>query len=197
MYRAGRLTRALIKQPDIPHEVTLFTDGASRGNPGPSGAGGIIYGADGDVLLRMSSYLGVRTCNYAEYMGVLRGLIVAKALKASKVKICTDSELLVKHVTGEYVVRHPSLKELRAEVTKRARSFQQCQFSYVPRGQNVLADSLANLAVDTQRKFCLELEDPMLKVLQTEKSEVTAHVLKVRELNVAAVARRSHQLGRQ
>ena len=92
--------------------MIVACDGASRGNPGPAGAGAQITDASGVVLAEMAEGLGEATNNVAEYTAVIRGLERARELGASEVLLRSDSQLLINQLTGRYRVRTPHLQPL-------------------------------------------------------------------------------------
>lgn len=129
----------------------LHVDGGSRGNPGPAGCGIVIRDADThQVLYEAGHYLGPATNNVAEYQGLLRALAAARDLGLRSIAIRSDSELMVRQLTGQYRVKSPGLKPLFEQVRQRLSLFQKWQIQYVPREQNQRADELANLAMDAQ-----------------------------------------------
>ena len=125
----------------------LFVDGASRGNPGASGAG--IYFRHGTQSIAKRGYfLGKKTNNEAEYLALLIGLFVAKKYgDSSSIHVYSDSQLLIRQLNGEYKVRKPELQKLHKLVTDAAASFT-CSFTHVCREDNQEADRLANEGVD-------------------------------------------------
>jgi ribonuclease HI len=131
-----------------PVHWTLFVDGASRSNPGPAGAG-IELLKEGNSVARKGFFLGVKTNNQAEYLALLLGLFVARKYmqQHDKLKIITDSELLVKQFKGEYRVRNPELKKLNDRIRELLRGMHYT-ISHVVRAQNKIADKLANKAID-------------------------------------------------
>jgi len=128
---------------------TLYTDGASRGNPGRAGAGIVILAPDGDVILQKGIYLGEKTNNEAEYLALLLGLKEACKLGIKDLYIYIDSQLVVNHLKGIYKLRAKHLKPLY-EKTKQALSRFSYQISHISRDKNKLADKLANLAIDRE-----------------------------------------------
>ena len=128
--------------------VRIHIDGAARGNPGPAGAGVLILGADGTVVERTHRWLGEVTNNVAEYQALLLALERAAALGFTDLEICSDSELLVKQMNGQYKVRHPGLRELHARAVERVGGLRRVQIRHVPRELNADADALANRGID-------------------------------------------------
>jgi ribonuclease HI len=122
-------------------------DGASRGNPGPSGYGVHLELDNGEVV-EVAGWLGVTTNNVAEYSGLIEALTVARDAGATEVEIVSDSELLVKQMLGQYRVKHPNLVPLFEEARALARTFRRFSIRHTFRAGNKDADRLANLAVD-------------------------------------------------
>ncbi|HOS82462.1 MAG TPA: ribonuclease HI family protein [Methanolinea sp.] len=96
--------------------ITCYTDGASRGNPGPAAAGFVLLDSDGRVLEKKAVFLGKKTNNEAEYHAVINALAAAKKHGAHRVRICSDSQLVIRQLRGEYRVNKPGLRELCARV---------------------------------------------------------------------------------
>lgn len=132
--------------------VTVRIDGASRGNPGPSGIGAVVEFGDGRTPKELSAYIGETTNNVAEYRALLLALEEAARHTAASLTIYSDSELLVRQLRGEYKVKAQHLRPLHAEACRRLRSYPEVRILHVPREENRRADSLANLAIDQHRK---------------------------------------------
>ena len=128
--------------------ITAYIDGGARGNPGPAGYGVHVCDQSGKVLAEISKFLGHQTNNYAEYSALLAALDYAIANGYRKLKIFSDSELLVKQLRGEYKVRSPELRELYEEARARIRKLEKFQIEHVRRELNRAADRLANDAMD-------------------------------------------------
>lgn len=129
-------------------KVKIYTDGGARGNPGPAGAGYVIYDESGEVIFRGKRFLGINTNNFAEYMAIVLGLEKALELGANEVDAFLDSELVVKQVNREYKVKNPELGKLFVKVFNLSNQFSRVSFSHVRREQNNVADGLANEAMD-------------------------------------------------
>jgi ribonuclease HI len=133
-------------------EITIFTDGGARGNPGPAGSGAVIYEGRKKVA-EISEYLGIQTNNFAEYEALLLALKRTAKLFGSPVPhhvlVKMDSELIVKQMRGEYKVKNPVLKEkyTRAKMLI-AESIPHITFTHIPREHNSEADQCANDAMD-------------------------------------------------
>lgn len=135
------------------HGVVIYTDGGARGNPGPSGAGAVVY-KGGKRIAHVSKFLGIRTNNWAEYEALVLVLEAARKVLGStvpeKVMVRMDSELIVKQMKGEYRVKHPELKLQHQKVKKIiAEAFPHIAFEHVPRERNKEADRYANDAMDS------------------------------------------------
>jgi ribonuclease HI len=128
--------------------ITAYCDGGSRGNPGPSGFGVYIQDEGGNELAELSEFLGKRTNNYAEYSGLLAALNFAQEKGHQKLRVISDSELMVKQIKGQYKVNSPELRPLYEEAKRRIGRLEQFRIEHVLRGKNQQADRLANLAMD-------------------------------------------------
>jgi ribonuclease HI len=132
-------------------ELTIYTDGASRNNPGEAGAGVFIL-RDGKAVEKIARYLGTTTNNIAEYTAAIIGFERAVKLGASKVRLCADSELLVKQLNGQYRVKNEGLRPLYQKVKELIAKIGSVEVQYIPREMNKEADALANKAIDEKIK---------------------------------------------
>jgi len=130
----------------------LYTDGASRGNPGKAGAGIAILDEQGNELVGAAEYLGVCTNNEAEYKALLCGLSRCGEFGRGRLKIHLDSELVVKQILGQYRVKHPNLIPLFNQTRQRLSQFASYTIIHVRREKNSRADQLANQAIDNPAK---------------------------------------------
>lgn len=143
----------------VPHEKAkhvswkVFVDGASRNNPGPSGAGIVIMKND-EPVVQEGFYLGKRTNNQAEYLALLLGIffLEQQAKPGDNVRIISDSELLVKQINGIYRVKNELLKPLHAFAKKTIERLG-CVVTHVLRHENVQADALANQGIDQKKSM--------------------------------------------
>ena len=126
----------------------LHCDGASRGNPGPSGAGMVLFDPQGRLQASKGRYLGETTNNVAEYQALLLGLEEAHRLGVKQLRVLADSELMVKQLTGRYRVKSPHLIPLWREAVNALKKFEAWAIAHVPREENHLADEAANRAID-------------------------------------------------
>jgi ribonuclease HI len=127
---------------------TAHCDGGSRGNPGPSGYGAVVEDARGRVVARLSEFLGIQTNNYAEYFGLLAVLAWAVEHNVKRLRVVSDSELMVKQMQGKYKVASPVLRPLWEQAKKMARCIENFEMRHTLRGGNKDADRLANEAMD-------------------------------------------------
>ena len=130
-----------------PRELMVCFDGASRGNPGRAAIGVVVL-ENGVPIREIGETIGETTNNVAEYRALLRALQEAAALGARAVRICSDSELVVRQLSGQYKVRSAALAPLHREALARMRQFEHVSVVHVPRTQNEGADALANRALD-------------------------------------------------
>lgn len=130
------------------HTVTAFTDGASRGNPGPAAIGVVLRDQNGVLLGTISQAIGKATNNQAEYQAVIAALKEALRLGAKRVVLYADSELVVRQLNGLYRVREARLKPLYQEVKDLAAKLEGFEAHHIDREANRDADHLANLALD-------------------------------------------------
>lgn len=128
--------------------LRVYSDGAARGNPGPSGAGAVLVEPNGQVVDRLGKFLGVQTNNYAEYMGLLIGLRRAAHLGVREIEVYADSELMIRQLGGRYQVKSPTLKPLYDEAVRLLNDFSRVKLVHVPREMNVAADEMSNRAID-------------------------------------------------
>jgi probable phosphoglycerate mutase len=129
-------------------KARLSTDGGARGNPGPAAFGYVLEAEDGTVLAAHGERIGVATNNVAEYSALIAGLEKALELGIDEVEVVSDSELLVKQMTGEYRIKNAALQELSSEASRLARRLGRVSYTAVRREHNELADRLVNEALD-------------------------------------------------
>ncbi len=129
-------------------ELRIFSDGASRGNPGPAGAGAVLALPSGEVVERLGLFLGTQTNNHAEYMGAILGLRRARALGADEVELVADSQLLIRQLAGRYRVRSAALRPLYEEAKGLLAGFRRHRLTHLPREENREADAMSNRAID-------------------------------------------------
>lgn len=133
-------------------KLIIYTDGASRGNPGPASYGFTISDDRGKLLHEEGRYIGKTTNNVAEYTAVLEVLKHAKeefGNKVSQVEVYVDSKLVAQQLSGKYKIKAKHLKPIIEKIQIISLELGGVTFSYVPRSKNTLADKLANLALDS------------------------------------------------
>jgi ribonuclease HI len=143
---SGRNNRGPLEESEV--AASLYCDGASRGNPGPSGAGVILLDHNGAPILQLSRFLDSATNNEAEYHALIRGLRAAEEFGLRRLRIFSDSELVVKQLRGEYKVRNPRLRSLYDKAMSTLKQFDDYDIFHVGRDLNKQADRLANDAID-------------------------------------------------
>ncbi len=128
--------------------LEVYTDGASRGNPGPAAIGVVVRQAEGPALCVHGEAIGLATNNVAEYRAVLTALQICRRWNAPRVHLFVDSELVARQLTGVYRVKSPDLLPLFQQVQHLARQLREFQVRHIPRERNAHADHVANLALD-------------------------------------------------
>lgn len=132
----------------------VYTDGASRGNPGHASCGIVIQSPDGVIWVQDGKYLGKATNNVAEYNAVLWALerIVSDFAKhlPTQVEFRLDSQLLANQLAGRFKVKNPNLQALYAKVKELEAKIGRISYNYTPRANNFLADKMANMAIDRE-----------------------------------------------
>jgi ribonuclease HI len=141
------------KNKNLQESWQLYTDGASKGNPGPAGAGWILINNRDSILVKDSKFLGMATNNEAEYEALILGLKNALSLGIEEIKIHMDSELLVRQLTGLYRVKNPRLAIYFQQVRDLLNKFSGYDIIHIPREQNREADAMANEAIRRQKGF--------------------------------------------
>jgi ribonuclease HI len=133
-------------------KIIIFSDGGSRGNPGPAACGAVLYDSKKEIVARLAQYIGKTTNNQAEYRALIIGLEKAQRLKAQDIKCYLDSELVVKQLNREYRVKDKDLEILFIKIHNLTLSFKSVTFKHVRREKNKEADRLVNLALDKALK---------------------------------------------
>jgi ribonuclease HI len=128
--------------------ATLYTDGGSRGNPGPAASAFVLEADDGTVLDARGETIGLATNNVAEYRALVAGLERAVEAGVDQLEVVSDSELLVKQMRGEYKVKNAALRELSLRAARLGREIGKVSYRAVRREHNELADRLVNEALD-------------------------------------------------
>ena len=135
-----------------PKKVFIYTDGASRGNPGPCSLGLQVFDSHKNLIYEESKYLeDQNTNNFAEYQAVLRAFELGAQHKVQKLTLYSDSQLLICQLQKKYKVKSPKLKPLFLACQKFLSQIPQSRFQHIPREQNQGADALANQALDQKK----------------------------------------------
>ncbi len=137
----------------MPKKLSIYVDGCSRGNPGPSGIGVIVCDEGGSAIKNISKYIGDATNNIAEYNALIYGLQEALILRADEIIINTDSELLAKQLGKEYKIKDAVLKSLYEQVRHLLTGFKKYEIKHINRTENKGADKLANKSISQESLF--------------------------------------------
>jgi acyl dehydratase/ribonuclease HI len=144
----------LFEEPETPSArsegaYTANIDGAARGNPGPAAYGVVIRRPDGAMHESLGKYIGRHTNNVAEYYALIAALDYAAASGIRRLRVLSDSQLIVNQIKGLYKVKHPDLRPLHERAKKQSSALESFTIQYVPREQNRDADDMANAALDS------------------------------------------------
>lgn len=134
-------------------KLFLYTDGGSRGNPGPAGIGVVIFDGAKKRVKDSYKYIGETTNNIAEYNALIHGLEEALLLKADEVVVSMDSELIVKQLNGEYRVKDSNIKPLFEKALSILKQFKSFEIKQIDRSRNKEADKLVNKAINLAHFF--------------------------------------------
>lgn len=146
------ICKRLLKNQNIKLDsVTMYTDGASRNNPGHAGGGIYVKDNNSDKYIQCAQYLGLRTNNEAEYTALLYGIELCMALGVSDINICIDSKLIQSHINGTMRITANNLYPIYNKIIDMKQQFKTFKIQWVPREQNTIADRLSNQAIDERR----------------------------------------------
>lgn len=134
-------------------KAIIYSDGGSRGNPGPGALGVAIFDESGKILKEYSHYLGEVTNNQAEYEAVIFALQKAKQLKIKEVELRIDSELIGRQLLGEYKIKDLNLQPLFIKAWNLRLDYDRVNIKIIPREQNKAADKLVNRELDSKNKL--------------------------------------------
>ncbi|PIT86057.1 MAG: ribonuclease H [Candidatus Magasanikbacteria bacterium CG10_big_fil_rev_8_21_14_0_10_43_6] len=132
-------------------KLIIFTDGGSRGNPGPAATGVVIKDTQGKVLAAYGEYLGIQTNNFAEYTAMISALKKAKDLGADDVACNTDSKLVVEQLNGNWKVKEPTIQKLFVQAYTAMQAFTTTSLRHVYREDNEEADAEVNKILDAEQ----------------------------------------------
>lgn len=136
----------------LPEEIKIYTDGGSRGNPGPSAGGFAILDMADNVVRKSGKYLGITTNNQAEYHSLKGGIEAARDMGARRVHIFMDSLLVINQMKGIYKIKNRDLLPIHQAIKQIISGFIEIDFTHIPRELNKLADSIVNEALDNKNK---------------------------------------------
>jgi ribonuclease HI len=131
-------------------KIIAYIDGGSRGNPGPAAAGFTLADSSGTRLQAKAFFLGETTNNVAEYTSFLKALEAAKQIQAERLTVYSDSELLVKHINGQYKVKSEQIRPLFQKAVELLHGFKSWHVHHIPREKNQQADNLVNRALNLE-----------------------------------------------
>ena len=130
------------------NSVTINVDGASRGNPGPSGIGFCITNSDGQIIERGGEFIGFATSRVAEYYALKKGIDRAIELGYKTARFVSDSLMIINQLNGIFQIKNQDIMPIYQDIQKKLENFEAVSFSHIPRAKNVIADSEANDAID-------------------------------------------------
>lgn len=131
-------------------KLTIYTDGGSRGNPGPAATGIVIKDESQNVLAAYGEYLGTQTNNFAEYSAIISALKKAKELGATEVECLADSKLVIEQLSGHWKVKEPTIQKLFIEAWNALHQFKPYSLKHIRREKNTEADAEVNKVLDAQ-----------------------------------------------
>lgn len=167
---------------------TANIDGAARGNPGPASYGVVVRAPDGEVLASLGKYIGRQTNNVAEYYALIAALDYAAAHNLHRLRVRSDSELLVRQMQGRYKVKSPDLRPLYERARKMAAGQEMFAIEHVRREQNSDADALANAALDNPgRSAAQAVARPAGRTIRAQLRSGALHPLDAQELEALAL----------
>lgn len=129
-------------------KLIIYTDGGSRGNPGPAAAGVVIQNEQGEVIKKFGKYLEEQTNNYAEYYGIIEALKEAKNLDADEIELYTDSKLVAQQLNQNWRVKDESIQSLFVKAWNLIQQFDKFKISHIKREDNTEADQEVNKILD-------------------------------------------------
>ena len=138
--------------------IEIFIDGASRGNPGPSGIGIAFIEDKKKIVKKIFKFIGNVTNNVAEYTALIYALQEALIDRYEDVRVASDSELLTRQLRGDYRVKNENLKPFYEQFLHLSRGFNRIEVVSIDRKDNSMADKLANKAIDSRVDSSLKVE---------------------------------------
>ncbi len=159
-------------------QSNLYVDGGARGNPGPAACGIMINNPQGRTIFQGGYCIGKATNNVAEYTALLRGLQESCKLGIDRLDIYSDSQLMVRQITGQYRVRDISLQKLHDQAHQLLERFDRWQITHIPREKNEQANSLVNQALDAHKDITVVPPDPATATTHSGPAETSGKVVK-------------------
>ena len=148
----GKTTSDRISSRGTANSIVINVDGASRGNPGPSGIGYCIHDSTGKIIEQSGEFIGFATSRMAEYQAMRRGIERALELGYKTVRFVSDSLMVVNQLSGIFQVKNQDIAPIYKDIQQKLESFEAVSFTHVPREKNTIADSEANSAIDKTLK---------------------------------------------
>ena len=148
----GHINISKVSPRDTANSATVYVDGASRGNPGPSGVGYVVVSETGEILKQGGEFIGFATSRVAEYYALEEGMKVAIDMGLKSVRFVTDSLMVANQMNGIFQIKNQDILPIYEDVQKLLEDFEVVAFSHVPRSQNAMADREANMAIDQMLK---------------------------------------------
>ena len=143
-----KTTSSRVSNRDTANSITINVDGASRGNPGPSGIGYCIYDNEGRIIEQNGEFIGFSTSRVAEYYAMRKGIERAIELGYKTVRFISDSLMVVNQLNGVFSIKNKDVMPIYDDIQNELNNFEAVSFSHIPRSQNLIADSEANNAID-------------------------------------------------
>ena len=144
----GNILSGQLSARDTASSVTIYVDGASRGNPGPAGIGYCVVNTDGKIIEQGGKFIGFATSRVAEYYAMRNGIEHAINLGLKSVRFVSDSLMVVNQLNGIFTVKNQDIMSIYQDIQEKIKQFDAVSFTHVPRSDNVIADREANLAID-------------------------------------------------
>ena len=145
---SGKVASSHVSPRDTANSVTINVDGASRGNPGPSGIGYCIHSSEGQIIEQGGEFIGFATSRVAEYMAMRKGIDRALELGYKSVRFISDSLMVVNQLNGVFHIKNQDIIPIYNDILKTIENFDAVSFTHVPRSENYIADHEANAAID-------------------------------------------------
>lgn len=145
---SGKVASSHVSPRDTANSVTINVDGASRGNPGPSGIGYCIHSSEGQIIEQGGEFIGFATSRVAEYMAMRKGIDRALELGYKSARFISDSLMVVNQLNGVFTIKNQDIIPIYNDILKTIENFDAVSFTHVPRSENYIADHEANAAID-------------------------------------------------